>query len=136
MKYFKFSLIIVILLALNFVPMVVFDAASDSLVPCDGDGETNPCTFNSFFVLIQTVANYLVKIAAIIATIVIVIAGIWLATTGGNESRRKQAEDMLWKAVIGLIIVLAAWLIVTAIVFALTPETGTIGSRLRELFPQ
>lgn len=144
MKYLKFSLIIIVLLAINIWPLLALGAAGDSLMPCTGEesseasgaeGQT-PCTFTHFFVLIQTVVNYLVKIAAIIATIAIVIAGIWLATSGGNESHRSKAQEIIQAALIGLIIVLAAWLIVTAIVFALTDQDGTIGSRFRELFPQ
>ena len=99
----------------------------DPLVPCNpqagADGQlTDPCKWSQLLLLIDNVFQYLVIIAVPIATIAIVYAGIILITQPANEGKRTEAKDILWTAVLGLIAVLAAYLVVKTLLNTLTSD--------------
>lgn len=92
---------------------------SSGLIPC-GNVEMNggiaagqECDFNDLVQLAQNVINFLIfKIAAPLAAVMFAYAGITYLTNGGNESKIKQAHDIFWRVFIGLVVALAAWLVV------------------------
>lgn len=89
--------------------------AGGGLVPCNGS-TTDPCTWQKLVELAQLVINFLLfKIAAPLAVIMFVYAGFLYVTNGGNESKVKQAHEIFWGVFIGLVIALAAWLIINFI---------------------
>lgn len=87
---------------------------TNSLVPC-----TDDCNLESLIQLFKNLVNWLIMIAVPVAAIAIAYAG-WLFIWGGtNPGSRGKANTILWSAVIGLGVVLAASLIVKAILTAL-----------------
>lgn len=60
---------------------------------------------------LQTVLDLVYFWAAIIAVIVIVVAGIFFVTSRGNADQVKRSKDAIRGAVIGLIIVFVAFAI-------------------------
>ncbi|MBI4919872.1 hypothetical protein HY838_01100 [Candidatus Azambacteria bacterium] len=58
--------------------------------------------------LINRIAVWLLEIGTIIATIVILWAAIIFMTSGGNKERVTKARQMLWYAIIGIVILLVA----------------------------
>jgi type IV secretory pathway VirB2 component (pilin) len=65
--------------------------------------------------VLENVVNWMLGIITLVAAIVIIIAGIIWATAGGNEDRQANARKMLIAGVVGLIIALAAWGILTVV---------------------
>lgn len=65
--------------------------------------------------ILENVVNWIMGIITLVAAIVIIIAGIMWATAGGNEEQQAKARKMLISGVIGLIIALAAWGILTVV---------------------
>ena len=114
--------------ALLFGAFTVADAATLGLIPCgnvaSGTGSTTDmCTFTDLVVLAQTVIKFLIfSLAAPIAAIMFAYAGFTYITNGGNELKIKQAHDIFLYVFWGLIIALAAWLMVN---FVLTFLLGT-----------
>lgn len=110
---FKLNLIflflaVFILFNFSFVGLAF---AQTPLVPC-----TDNCTTTDFFALIQRIVNYFVFTLAVpVATIAIAYAGITMASHPAEEGKRTQAKEIIQAAVIGLVLVLGAWLIVTTI---------------------
>jgi hypothetical protein len=106
----------------------VASADTLGLIPCgnvaSGAGSTTDmCTFTDLVVLAQTVIKFLIfSLAAPIAAIMFAYAGFTYVTNGGNESKIKQAHDIFLYVFWGLIIALAAWLMVN---FVLTFLLGT-----------
>lgn len=103
----------------------------DSLIPCGCDTDSSKtvdpneqCTFDHFIILAQNVINFLIfKIAAPLAAVMFAYAGFLYLTNRGNESQVKQAHDVFTYVLIGLVLALAAWLIVNLIVtFFLDPS--------------
>jgi len=61
---------------------------------------------------IETVIQFVLFLLGSIAVLVIVIAGVRLVVTGGDETERGKARDAVLYAVVGLVVVLLASAIV------------------------
>lgn len=91
-------------------------AQEKGLVPCKGED----CDFAQLMQLIENVLNFLIfKIAVPAAAVAIMIGGWLIVTAGGNESKISNGKKIVGAAVLGLVIVLGAWLIVKTIIEAL-----------------
>ena len=71
----------------------------DSLVLGENDPEQ----------LAIAVVNWILGILALIAVVMILIGGFRWMTAGGNEEKVESAKKLLIAALIGLVIILAAW---------------------------
>ena len=62
------------------------------------------------------IVKYLMTFLGIIATVVILLGGFKWMTAGGNEDKVAEAKKLLMAGMVGLIIILAAFAIVTFVV--------------------
>ncbi len=62
--------------------------------------------------LIITILNYVLGISGLVAVVFLIIGGFSYITAQGNEEQTKKATSTLLNAVIGLIIIFAAFAIV------------------------
>ncbi|MFA7216756.1 MAG: pilin [Candidatus Paceibacterota bacterium] len=85
---------------------------------CEGD----TCNFSDIIVTIKSLVNFATGIALMFSVVVIAYAGYNYMTSGDNAGKRAEANKMLWKVVVGIILVMAAWLIVNLIVSVLVDE--------------
>ncbi|MEK7208693.1 MAG: pilin [Patescibacteria group bacterium] len=121
------SKLIIILMIIGFVAAPALAAFFPPLVPeC---GQKSPpgspprvCGYQDFLQLIGNLFNYLVLIATPLATAMIVWGGVVLVTAGTNEGKRSQAKSIIGSAIWGLVLTLAAWLIVRTIMVGLIGE--------------
>jgi hypothetical protein len=94
-------------------------AIGSVLIPCGyekpGTTQIDECDFNDFVVLIRNVVNYLVIFTAPLAVIAFTYVGFILLTASDNPAKRQKAKQIAWMVLIGFIIVLSAWLIVSSI---------------------
>lgn len=112
MKSLLFCLAFLVVLS----PLIVF-AQDTGLVPC---GYDEPCTTADVATFANWIISFLISILGIIATIALVYAGILLVTSGGDTNAATRAKTLFTNVVIGIILILAAWLIVDTIMRALT----------------
>ncbi|MBZ9578270.1 TrbC/VirB2 family protein [Patescibacteria group bacterium] len=110
--------------------LIIWECLYGGLVPCgrlvDDPGtaldESAPCTLCHILVLFKRVVDYVtVNIIFPLAVLMFVISGIMLLTATGDPEKIRGGKKLLKATVIGLVIVLAAWLIVNTIVVFLTP---------------
>ncbi len=97
-----------------FLVMPMFTLAQEPLVPtCPDTG----CGFNEFIDLINNVIEFILFYMAVpIAAIMFAYAGFLMVTAGGEAAHaRQEAKEIAMNTVIGLIFVLAAFLIVKTI---------------------
>lgn len=73
----------------------------------------NPLKWESFSELIEAVINGLIVISFVIVPLVIIIAGYFFVTAGGDPQKVSQAKNMIIYALIGLVIILMAKGIIT-----------------------
>jgi hypothetical protein len=105
------------LVGLFLLSATVVHAAASGLIPCgntvSGGVVTDACTFNDLVTLAQNVINYLIfKIAAPLGAVMFAYAGYTYITNGGNESKIKEAHTIFLSVFWGLVVALAAWLLV------------------------
>lgn len=93
------------------------------LVPCDGTNES-PCNYQSLIILANKIINFLLEASVIIAMLLFTYAGFQLAFSGGDTGAMSKAKAIFWSALKGLVIALAAWLIIETILRVLLKEGG------------
>lgn len=77
----------------------------------------------------NNVVSFLVGVISIIAAIVIVYVGFRFVTSRGNEATITQARQMLTNIVIGVVIMLSAWLVISTILSVLTGTSEIISKQ-------
>lgn len=100
------------------------------LITCDG--VTVPCTFEKLLLMVNKVLRFLIFVIGVpIVTLSFAYAGFVMVTSGGNPSKKDEAKSMIGNAVVGLIVLLGAWLVVRTVlvIFGYTgPLLGILGS--------
>jgi hypothetical protein len=92
------------------------------LVPCDGVNEK--CNVNQLIVLVQKILGFFSIIVPFIAAALFAWGGILYMTAQGDTGKIANAHKLFGYAAFGLVITLAAWLIVFAILSGLNVDTG------------
>ncbi len=108
--------------ALSVLPLSAF-AALPLLVPCGNSGQPS-CDFNMLVKLVQNIINFLVYMSAPVAAVAFAWAGVLYFTAAGDEKKIGEAHNIFTTVLIGLGIVLSAWLIVKLIVTGLGVKSG------------
>ncbi len=97
---------------------VIVDARG--LVTCGGynaDGTREaPCTVVDMFYLVARVTNWLISMAGVYAVFKIIGAGFWLTTTQGNDEAITKYKSQMMEAILGMILVLMAFMFVNTTV--------------------
>jgi len=101
-------------LSLIVISILVFSpelASAAGFVPCSGP-DCRACHFVS---MANTILTWLIGVLFVVFGVVAAMAGFGLATSGGNPEAKQAAKSKLVNAFIGLVIVLAAWLLVDTV---------------------
>jgi len=136
MKYIKSNnriikeLIVFSLLILLFTPL---SASAAVLVPCGRNiddpstpniHEDQPCTPCHLLVLVQNVLKFALEMAFLIIVGFIVYGGFRWIFSLGKEENLKAGQQIITNAIIGLIIILTAWVIVNTVFYAVKQMGG------------
>lgn len=122
----RLFLVTTLFIFVAFAPFTV-DAqlTTGNLVPCGNSGQP-ACQLCQVAQLGNNLLNFAVYAATLVAVIVIVLAGFRYLTAGVNPGAIGSAKSMIIKAVLGLMFVLAAWLIVNTIIRVFVPGANII----------
>jgi len=129
MEYIKLKnkLIIFSFLILLFFTPILTNAAiivqPSGLVPCGGPNQ-NPCTVCDLLVLAQRVLDFALKMAFLIIIGFIVYGGFRWIFSLGKEENLKAGQQIITNAIIGLIIILTAWIIVNTVFWTIKQMGG------------
>jgi uncharacterized membrane protein len=96
---------------------------------CMGPQGEGDCSFEDLVAAALKLVNWGTIFALEFSVIVLAYAGFKYMTSDGNPGKRSEATGMLLKVVIGIVIIVAAWLIVNVIVTTLGVNTGGINFR-------
>lgn len=86
------------------------------LVTCEGPD----CNWCSVVSMVNRIITWLIAFLSVVAVGVMVIAGFRMVTSGGDKAAWQSGKSMFTNVVIGIIIVLSAWLIVDTTLSVLT----------------
>ncbi len=121
----RFKIIFVFLLFVNF--LFVFIAQAGGLVPCGGSGEPE-CKLCHLWQLFSNIINFvLIKLAVPVAVFMIVIAGFIYITSAGKDKQLQLAKNIIFNVVIGIAIMLSAWLIVDTMIKTIANSSSESG---------
>lgn len=93
------------------------------IVPCNGVD----CTFCDIAQLAQNILNTGIYIAVFLSAVLFAYAGWKYITAGGDSGGAGEAKKIFWNVGVGLVIILAAWLIVDLIMKMLVSESALFG---------
>ncbi len=80
------------------------------------------CTWCDFLKFGQGIINFLIQdIAFPLAVLFIIYGGIMMMLNSGNPSKLKESQGVIWSAIIGIAIMLSAWIILNTFFNLLTP---------------
>jgi hypothetical protein len=116
--------VIFLVTAVIVVPLITYGA----LVPCGNEGQLmcNACFFVN---MMQGIMVWLVGIMIAVITFVFAWAGLKIVMSGGESGSISEARSMMTNAVVGLIILLSAWLVVdTVLKIIVESRTGDGGN--------
>ncbi len=140
MKYKK--IIISGLLLLTIFPVFAFAAG---LIPCgnvtvtggkvsnDINSDAHMCTFTDIMTFVNKAITWFLDASVFIAAITFTIAGVDILFNPSNPEKIKQGWSMFRKTVIGLIIVLGAWLVIHTLITTFVPDSNAPGGALQFL---
>jgi len=81
-----------------------------------------PCDFCDALIVTKNAITFLFEIAVPITVAMIAYGAIRMMIAAGNEEQVKNARQIMTSAVVGLVIVLAAWIIVNTILHLLAKD--------------
>ncbi len=87
-------------------------------------GPQGPCNFCDGVVVASNIITYAVQLAVLLAVAMIVYGGVLIMTSAGDDNKLKEGRSRIVAAIVGLVVALAAWLIVNEI-FHLLSGGGT-----------
>ncbi len=116
----RFSLIIASLLS----PAFAFAAIDPKTALCNGTAglktDCAPESGHSLATYISNITDALLVIAGAIAVLIIIAGGIMYITSTGEAKRIQQAKDTILYAVIGLVVIILAYAIVSFTIGAIS----------------
>ena len=90
-------------------------AASDTKITLDPTGQFKGLASITVPAVIQAAITFALVIAAVVFFFMLVIGGIKWITSGGDKTQTEGARNQITAALIGLVIVFAAWAIIRLI---------------------
>ena len=119
----------ILLAGLMFTFAIPVLAADTGIVPCGLDSTySNRCTLCHFIAGFQRIFEKAKNIIAIICLTCATFAGVMYVVSSGNESMINSAKAFLRASLIGLVIVLGAWIIVNTVITVLMPTQSDLGT--------
>ncbi len=101
---------------LSYVNAETFPSYEDGLKKAEFGNDSAPTTNKIVTKIIIFVLNFI----GALAVVYLIIGGIFYLTSGGDENRTSMAKTIIMRAILGLVIVLLAWVIVNLISKAIT----------------
>ena len=75
-----------------------------------------PCGIGDFFTLLGNIYNFIVLwVVTPLAIIALIVGGIFMMVSAGNPTLMGRGKQILWTAIIGLVLVFCSWLIINFI---------------------
>jgi hypothetical protein len=122
MKFFLTALVV------TFVALL--PSTVDAQAILDGVCSGTECSACDIAVIANSFISWLIGAVMVLFAVLMVIAGFGLVTSGGNPDALSTAKSKFTNAIIGLIIVLSAWLIVDTLMRSLVGDSGKVSGNL------
>lgn len=108
--------------AIGLAPLA---ASALSLPNCTSLNGVNCTAGQSLTGLILTVINWMLGLAGVIAVMFLIIGGFWYITSAGNEETAEKGKGTAINAIIGLVIIILSYVIVSVVSNMVTNPAST-----------
>lgn len=126
---------IILLVGLMFIfitPVLAASGSAEGIVPCGlTSAYADRCTLCDLIAGFKKLFDWGLRTIIIICLACATFAGVMYVVSSGNESTMESAKNFLKASLIGLAVVLCAWVIVNTVITVLMPtktDTDTEGS--------
>lgn len=123
---FKKTMLIMLIgfLVFSFQNVYAQTASSgeENLTPLVQCGHDRPCTICDLLVGIKGVIDYLTYMMAIVGLFIITVAGVIYIVSSGDSGLVNKAKSAIKNTLVGIVIVLVAWLIVVTVLNLLSAK--------------
>ncbi len=129
----RISLFALLLVVSSFVLPLVAHAGIPFFGPIIEKGWLQcPLGWGAVITVVNNIISLLITLAIVfVAPLMIAYAGFLLVVSQGDSGKRTEARKILTNTIVGIVIALAGWMIVAAIMAALyNPETPIAGGKL------
>jgi uncharacterized membrane protein len=111
-----------LLLAVVMIPALASaqTALSQPIIPSDCNGQGGCQSICDIATVAQNVLNVGIFVIVFLSAILFAWGGWKYLTAMGNETEVHAAKGLLWNVMIGLVLILAAWLLVNTLMQTLT----------------
>ncbi|HEY0010814.1 MAG TPA: hypothetical protein VGB97_02775 [Candidatus Paceibacterota bacterium] len=98
-----------------------------NICTCPGSAPDWGCILN----VLQNVINFGVSFSIVLITLALVYAGFLFMTRGSSAEARQQARNVVTNSIVGLVVILCAWLVVDFVMKAIyDPEATFAGEKI------
>ncbi|MFH0856458.1 MAG: pilin [bacterium] len=127
---FYIKIFLIIFIAINVIYCIHPANAASGFIPnCDlSQTGSNPCQLNDFLFLAVNLINYMLAISGSLALLFFIWGGFKMLTAAGNSEGVEKGKQAITSAAIGILVVLASWMIVNFIYTSLA-GTGQEGGK-------
>jgi len=127
MKHHKKTIVAASLFLLTFLAVAPL-AANAGIVPCGKTSDVGTanevCSLCHLFVGIKNIIDWGTGVMVFAALAAIVLSGIFYIISIGNQEMMTKAKNIITQTLIGVVIVLSAWLIVTYSMYLLSASNN------------
>jgi len=122
-------LVLTLLFVVLLSPAFAFAAELPTIVPedCQGADAATKCDICDVAQLAQNALNAGIYIAVFLSAILFAWAGWKYVSAGGDTGKVKSAREIFTNVLIGLVIILAGWLVVDTIMKTFVSDSATLG---------
>ncbi len=82
-------------------------------IGCDSSGGVSPKSIADIFTVVGNIVKILIEAAGVFAVIFIIIGGLFYIISMGEPSRMQRAKGIITQAIIGLVVVLLSFTVVS-----------------------
>jgi hypothetical protein len=124
----------VLLLTVTFFCLLPEISLAAGLVPCGRASgtaeEMAPCTLCHIIVGGKGIMDWGLQIMTAIGLVIITAMGIWYIVSAGNQGMMNQAKAGIKSTLVGVVVMLGAWLIVNSVLLLFAQETDAMKNPL------
>jgi len=99
--------------------------------PIVDGGPPGPCSFCDAVIVGNNIITYLTELAILVTVSMIVYGAITMMISGGNQSKFEDGKSKMTSAIIGLVVVLSAWVIVNTIMHLLAGNSAAFWNQIK-----
>lgn len=116
------SLLSPLVVSAQFGPIIDVSQCSGTLSFPEGE---KYCTLCDGLNVVKNIINILITLSLTVAVLIIVYGGILIMVGGASSSKIEQGKKAIWSAIVGVAIILVAWLIINQIFFLIVEKNIT-----------